>query len=91
MEQDIILTNGKVRIADVIDNQGQIHQVGEMRTRGGFRPNGRERAAIEDIRKTVGPDRTIIFHDKSGRLPSLINPDLQPGWNPAPGWRRMDP
>jgi hypothetical protein len=91
LERDVKLTNGNVRIADVIDARGRIHQVGDMRTRGGLRPAGRERAAIEDIRKAVGPNRTIIFHDKNGRLPSLINPDLQPGWRAAPRWRRMDP
>lgn len=90
MEQDIVLTNGQVRTADVIDTQGRIHQVGDMRTRGRLRPSGRERAAIEDIRK-ARPNATIIFHDKYGRLPSLINPDLQPDWRPAPRWRRMDP
>ena len=88
--QSIKLRNGRHRIADNIDEAGRIHQVGDMRTRGGFRPSGRERAAIEDIRK-ARPDATIIFHDKRGRAPSLVNPDLQPNWRPAPTRRRYDP
>src|SRR5262249_15769449 len=72
MEVEIVLTNGRVRIADAVDAQERIHQVGNMRTRGGLRPSGRERGAIEDIRKKF-PDATIIFHDKMGKLPSLIN------------------
>lgn len=91
MEQDIRLTNGQLRTVDNIDARNRLHQVGVMRTRGGLRPSGRERGAIEDLRKAVGPNRTIIFHDKYGRLPSLINPDLQPGWKPAPRKWRMDP
>ncbi|MBK8208244.1 MAG: hypothetical protein IPK87_15815 [Planctomycetes bacterium] len=88
-ERPIPLANGRRRIADNIDAQGRIHQIGDMRTRGGFRPSARERAAIEDIRK-ARPDATIIFHDKQGRLPSLINPDLQPNWRAAPPKRRYN-
>lgn len=56
-----------------------------MRTRGGdYRPSGRERGAIEDIRESVGPDTDIIYHDKRGTGPTLINPDQQSNWRPAP-------
>jgi RHS repeat-associated protein len=75
---------GTRRIADNVDEQGKIHQIGDMRHRGGFAPSGRERGAIEDIREGVGPDKTIIYHDKRGVKPSLINPDQQPDWKPAP-------
>jgi hypothetical protein len=90
-EQPIVLTNGRQRIADVIDAQGRIHQIGDMRTRGGLSPDGLERAAIEDIRKAVGSNRTIIYHDKFGHLPCLVNPDLQPNWRPANPKYRYDP
>ncbi len=79
------------RAADVVDSAGRIHQIGNMRSRGGYRPSARERAAIEDIRKQVGPNTTIIFHDKMGAGPSLINPDLQPGWKPVPRAQRNNP
>lgn len=79
------------RAADVVDSSGRIHQIGNMRSRGGYRPSARERAAIEDIRKQVGPNTPIIFHDKMGVGPSLINPDLQPGWKPAPRSLRNNP
>jgi hypothetical protein len=90
-EQPIPLSNGKTRIADNIDASGRIHQVGEMRSKGGFRPNARERGAIEDIRKALGPNADIIFHDKKGLGPTLINPDKQPNWKAAPKSRRLDP
>src|SRR5262249_17292807 len=87
----IDLTNGRYREADVVDAQGRIHQVGDMGTRGGFGPDGLERAGIEDIRKAVGPDVTIIYHDKLGQGPSLVNPDLQSDWRPAKIRHRYDP
>ncbi|MCX5690774.1 MAG: hypothetical protein NTV94_13495 [Planctomycetota bacterium] len=75
--------DGSGRVVDLEDAQGRLHQIGDMRSRNGYRPSARERGAIEDLRR-VAPDRTIIFHDKLGKLPSLINPDLQAGWRPAP-------
>ena len=78
---------GRLRIADVVDSRGRIHQVGDMRWRGGFRPSARERGAIEEMRR-ANPLATIIYHDRLGRYPTLINPDLQPGWEPAPKWHR---
>jgi hypothetical protein len=90
MEQRIYLTNGRYRIVDNLDGADRIHQVGDMRTRGGFRPSARERGAIEDIRK-ANPNARIIFHDKRGYGPSLIDPDLQPNWRPAPRTHRFDP
>jgi RHS repeat-associated protein len=82
-EQEVPIM-GSRRIADVVDDRGRIHQIGDMRSRSGYRPSARERAAIEDIRGAVGKDVTIIFHDKRGVGPSLIDPDLQPTWKPAP-------
>jgi hypothetical protein len=75
---------GKYRIIDNLDANVKYHQTGDMRTRGGYRPSARERGAIEDVRKQLGPDVDIIYHDKRGKGPSLINPDLQPDWKPAP-------
>jgi hypothetical protein len=89
-ERRVPLTNDRYRIVDNFDGAERFHQVGDMRTRGGFRPSARERGAIEDIRK-ANPNATIIFHDKRGRAPSLINPDLQPNWRPAPRKHRYDP
>ncbi|MBL7188439.1 MAG: hypothetical protein ISS70_19100 [Phycisphaerae bacterium] len=71
------------RVVDNLDAKNRIHQVGEMRTRGGYRPSSRERGAIEDVRKVVGDEVDIIYHDKMGKNPSLINPDKQSGWKPA--------
>jgi hypothetical protein len=85
-----VKVNGSGRIVDVKDAQGRYHQIGDMRQRSGLRPSGRERAAIEDIRKQE-PASTIIFHDKLGNLPSLINPDLHPTWRPAPSNLRKNP
>jgi hypothetical protein len=62
-----------------------------MRTHGSLRPSARERAAIEVIRKEVGPNRDTWFHDRAGQQSSLLNPDLRPGWRPAPGRLRNDP
>jgi hypothetical protein len=82
--QEVPILGSGGRIADNLDSLGRIHQIGDMRWRGGFRPSARERGAIEDIRKAVGSSVEIIFHDKHGIGPSLINPDLQPGWRTAP-------
>jgi hypothetical protein len=91
-EQRIYFPNGRYRVMDNVDASGRIHQVGAMRSRGGsYRPSARERAAIEDVRQQVGNEATIIFHDRNGRLPTLINPDLQPGWRPAPPSMRINP
>ena len=80
---------GRSRIADNVDSKGRIHQVGDMRKRGGYRPSARERGAIEDIRKEVGSEVDIIFHDKLEKGPTLINPDLYPDWKRAPFfWRK---
>src|SRR5262249_55960913 len=77
------------RIADNVDAQDRIHQIGDMRSRGGYRPSARQRGAIEDLRQAVGPNRDIFYHDKRGRGPTLLNPDLQPNWRPAPRRYRM--
>lgn len=74
---------GTRRIGDKIDDQGRFHQIGDMRSRGGFQHSGRERGAIEDIREGIGAEGTIIYHDKKGIKPSLINPDQQSNWKPA--------
>ena len=92
IEGEIELGNGHSRYGDVVvysDELGpngkkkilQVHQVGDMRTRGGFRPSSRERGAIMDIRQSeyLTENAKIIFHDKSGRI-TLINPDQQPDW-----------
>ena len=92
IEGEIELGNGLSRYGDVVvysDEVGpngkrkisQVHQIGDMRTRGGFRPSSRERGAIMDIRQSeyLTENAKIIFHDKSGRI-TLINPDQQPDW-----------
>lgn len=90
-EQAVFLTNGEKRIVDVRRPDGSIHQVGDMRSRGGtLRPSSRERGAIEDIRKAE-PDVDIHFHDKRGKQPSLLNSDQEPDWKPAPSRHRKDP
>ena len=90
-ERPIQLTNGRERIADVEAQDKSVHQVGEMRSRGGtLRPSARERGAIEDIRK-ARPDADIIYHDKRAAHPPLVNPDKQPEWRPAPRKHRKDP
>jgi len=90
-EQVVNLPNGQNRIVDVLAPDGSLHQVGDMRTRGGkLRPSSRERGAIEDLRK-ARPDADIHFHDKRGQQPSLLNPDQQPDWKPAPSKHRKDP
>jgi hypothetical protein len=100
VQQDITNTAGGVqeysldnigRIADNFDSKGRIHQIGDMRTRGGVHPSARERGAIEDIRKEVGNSTDIIYHDKLGKHPTLINPDLQKNWKPAPIKHRKNP
>ncbi|MDZ4185275.1 MAG: hypothetical protein U1D97_09885, partial [Desulfuromonadales bacterium] len=72
------------RIVDNLEDSGRIHQVGDMRSRGGYHPSARERGAIEDLRKVVGDGVDIIYHDKRGVGPSLINPDKYLDWKPAP-------
>ena len=90
-EQLVDLTNGKTRIVDVKAADGSFHQIGDMRSRGGtLRPSARERGAIEDLRKKE-PDNTIVFRDKHGQHPPLVNPDLKPDWKPAPTKHRKDP
>lgn len=89
-EQPIDLTNGHQRIVDLREKDGTIHQIGDMRTRGGLRPSARERGAIEDIRK-VEPDTDLVFHDKRDQFPPLVNPDLKPDWKPAPIKHRKRP
>ena len=67
----------------------EVHQVGDMRSRGGFRPSSRERGAIMDIRQSpdLSPDARIVFHDKKGRV-TLINPDKSPDWKAPSGKHR---
>ena len=83
-EGQIKLENGQSRFGDVVvrNDAGDIiegHQIGDMRTRGGFRPSSRERGAIMDIREALGDDVRIIFHDKKGRV-TLIDPDKADDW-----------
>jgi hypothetical protein len=76
---------GNYRIVDNVDSMGRYHQVGDMRYRGDrYSPSADQRAAIEDVRYSLGDDATIIFHDKLGKGPTLINPDQQLNWRPAP-------
>ena len=81
-EGQIALGNGSSRFGDVVvyaDSSRskilEVHQIGDMRTRGGFTPSSRERGAIMDIRQKLGNDVKIVYHDKKGRV-TLINPDL---------------
>ena len=85
-EGQIKLKNDKSRFGDVVvyadDKKQQIlevHQIGDMRTRGGFRPSSRERGAIMDIREALGDNVRIVFHDKKGRV-TLIDPDKADDW-----------
>ena len=93
-EGGIDLGNGLSRFGDVVVSNpitGQItevHQIGDMRIRGGFRPSSRERGAIMDIREVL-PDARIRYHDKQQRV-TLLDPDLQEGWiNPSQKHRRI--
>jgi RHS repeat-associated protein len=87
IEREIDLGNGSSRYGDVIvrgpatGKITEVHQVGDIRSRGGFRPSSRERGAIMDIRQSpdLVPDAKIIFHDKKGRV-ALINPDKSLDW-----------
>ena len=79
-EGQIKLKNDKSRFGDVVvyadDKKKQIlevHQIGDMRTRGGFRPSSRERGAIMDIREALGDNVRIVFHDKKGQV-TLMTP-----------------
>ena len=84
-EGEIILSNGKSRFGDVIVKDPvtkkitEVHQIGDMRSRGGFRPSSRERGAIMDIREALGDEVKIVFHDKKSRV-TLINPDKADDW-----------
>ena len=85
-EGQIKLKNDKSRFGDVVvyadDKKKQIlevHQIGDMRTRGGFRPSSRERGAIMDIREALGDNVRIVFHDKKGQV-TLIDPDKADDW-----------
>ena len=84
-EGQIILSNGKSRFGDVIVQDSfsgkitEVHQIGDMRVRGEFRPSSRERGAIMDIREALGNDVKIVFHDKKSRV-TLINPDKADNW-----------
>ena len=95
IEGQINLGNGTSRYGDVVVRDPstgkiiEVHQVGDMRSRGGFRPSSRERGAIMDIRQSpdLSPDARIVFHDKKGRV-TLINPDKSPDWKAPSGKHR---
>ncbi|WP_308441978.1 RHS repeat domain-containing protein [Capnocytophaga canimorsus] len=85
-EGQIKLKNEKSRFGDVVvytdDTKtkiAEVHQIGDMRTRGGFKPSSRERGAIMDIREALGDDVKIVFHDKKQQV-TLINPDKADDW-----------
>ena len=84
-EGQIILSNSESRFGDVIVRDPvtgkitEVHQIGDMRSRGGYRPSSRERGAIMDIRETLGDDVKIVFHDKKSRV-TLINSDKADDW-----------
>ena len=84
-EGQIKLSNNTSRFGDVVvrDDTGikivEVHQIGDMRSRGGFHPSSRERGAIMDIREALGDDVRIIFHDKKQRV-TLIDPDKGENW-----------
>ena len=83
-EGQIILKNGRSRFGDVVVRNDigdiiEVHQIGDMRSRGGFRPSSRERGAIMDIREALGDDVRIVFHDKEQRV-TLIDPDKADNW-----------
>jgi len=83
-EGQIKLKNGQSRFGDLVVRNDvgdiiEVHQIGDMRTRGGFRPSSRERGAIMDIREALGDDVRIVFHDKKGRV-TLIDPDKGDDW-----------
>ena len=83
-EGQIILKNGRSRFGDVVVRNDigdiiEVHQIGDMRSRGGFRPSSRERGAIMDIREALGDDVRIVFHDKKQRV-TLIDPDKADNW-----------
>ena len=83
-EGQIKLPNNTSRFGDVVvrgDTKKivEVHQIGDMRSRGGFHPSSRERGAIMDIREALGDDVRIIFHDKKQRI-TLIDPDKGENW-----------
>ena len=87
IEGQINLGNSTSRYGDIVVRDPstgkiiEVHQVGDMRSRGGFRPSSSERGAIMDIRQSpdLSPDARIVFHDKKRRV-TLINPDKSPDW-----------
>jgi hypothetical protein len=94
-EGRIRLSNGDSRFGDVVVRDPitgkitEVHQIGDMRSRGGFRPSSRERGAILDIRESLGDNVRIVFHDKKGKV-TLINPDKSPDWKaPADKHRKL--
>jgi len=94
-EGQIILSNNESRFGDVIVRDPvtgkitEVHQIGDMRSRGGFRPSSRERGAIMDIREALGDDVKIVFHDKKSRV-TLINPDKADDWQtPNKRYRKL--
>jgi hypothetical protein len=69
------------RAADVFTPGGPngrdiYHQVGDTNPVRGD-PIARERRAIDDLRRAVGPDADIVFYPKDGSAP-LRNPDRDP-------------
>ena len=83
-EGQIKLKNRQSRFGDLVVRNDvgdiiEVHQIEDMRTRGGFRPSSRERGAIMDIREALGDDVRIVFHDKKGRV-TLIDPDKADDW-----------
>ena len=83
-EGQIKLKNGQSRFGDLVVRNDvgdiiEVHQIEDMRTRGGFRPSSRERGAIMDIREALGDDVRIVFHDKKGRV-TLIDLDKADDW-----------
>jgi len=55
-----------------------VHQIGGF-TKGGL-PIIRERRAIADIYKANGDLYDIFFHDKTGKVAPLLNPQQLPGF-----------
>ena len=92
-EGRIKLDNGLSRYGDVVVIKNakiiEVHQIGEMRERGGLRPSSRERGAIMDIRSTVKEEAIIVFHSKKRGVETLQDPDLMDGWkNPNKKYRK---
>jgi len=65
------------------DGKPVIHQIGGKNPSRGD-PIMREREAIADIRKALGDDVDIWFHDKNNpTAPPIKNPDKLPNWGPV--------